>query len=122
LQLLVAVIDAELFKTVVIEDFEAIDIQDSDERALEVVVVNCIVHLDHLIDLLYNPQKQSLVHRLRDKQFVLKYPTSVVRFRDSVKFKRVKLLTVKVNIMLSPTSRMLSSRAIQNIPDMLGYL
>jgi len=32
------------------------------------------------------------------------------------------ILTVKDNIMLNPVFGMLSSRAIQNIPDMLGYL
>ena len=32
------------------------------------------------------------------------------------------LLTVKDNIKLNPIFGMLSSRAIQNIPDMLGYL
>jgi len=31
-------------------------------------------------------------------------------------------LTVKDNIMFNPIFGMLSSRAIQNIPDMLGYL
>jgi len=31
-------------------------------------------------------------------------------------------LTVKGNIMFDPIFGMLSSRAIQNIPDMLGYL
>jgi len=32
------------------------------------------------------------------------------------------VLTVEDNIMLNPIFGMLSSRAIQNIPDMLGYL
>ena len=31
-------------------------------------------------------------------------------------------LTVKDNLMLNPIFEMLSSRAIQHIPDMLGYL
>ena len=47
---------------------------------------------------------------------------SVVRVRDSV-FKRVyNLLTVKDNIMFNPIFGMISSSAIQNIPDMLSYL
>ena len=33
-----------------------------------------------------------------------------------------KSLTVKDNIMLNPIFGMLSSRGIQNIPDMIGYL
>jgi len=45
----------------------------------------------------------------------------VVRFRDSVKFKR-DFLTVKDNVMFDPIFGMLSFRAIQNIPDMPGYL
>jgi len=50
-----------------------------------------------------------------------RFDISVVRFRDFVKFKS-NFLTVEHNIMFNPIFGMLSSRAIQNIPNMLGYL
>jgi len=56
--------------------------------------------------------------------FHLSFPRlagSVVRFRDYDKFKRV-CLTVKDNKMFNPIFGMLSSKAIRNIPDMIGYL
>ena len=39
LKLLVTVIDAKLFKTVVVEDFESVNIQDSDHRAFAVTKI-----------------------------------------------------------------------------------
>jgi len=57
-----------------------------------------------------------------NKQLEAGYETSVVKLRNSVKLNASYFLTGKDYIMLNPIFGILRSRAIQNIPDMIGYL
>ena len=63
LQLLVAIIDAELLEGVVVEDLEAVDVQDPDDGGA-VLPPLLLAHLDHFVHTAHDPREQSGVDRL----------------------------------------------------------
>ena len=65
LEFLVAVVDAELLEAVVVEDLEAVDVEDADDGVLGAVPPAVLLHLDGGVHLLDDPGEQALVDGLR---------------------------------------------------------
>ena len=65
LQLLVAVVDAELLEAVVVEDLEAVDVQHADDGVLGAVPAAVLLHLDGRVHLLDDPREQAFIDGLR---------------------------------------------------------
>ena len=64
LQLLVAVVDAELLEAVVVEDLESVDVQYSDDGVFGAVPLTVLPYLDGRVHLLDDPGEESLVDSL----------------------------------------------------------
>jgi len=58
----------------------------------------------------------------RKKRNFLRTLSSVARFRDSVHLNAINFLTGTDKLMINPIFELLSSRAIRNIPNTVGYL
>lgn len=65
LQFLVAIVDAKLFKTIHVEDFEAIDVKDTDQRSVSLYLV-VVIHVDRIIHPQHYPREQSFVYSLKN--------------------------------------------------------
>lgn len=78
LKLFVAVVNAELLETVVVEDLETVDVQNTDQRTLVVFGVVLLVDCDRRVDLVDDPAEQPLVDRFGEGV------SSVIRLRFGV--------------------------------------
>ena len=63
LKFLITVIDAQLFKAVVVKNLKTIDVKHSNHRTLS--MSHFITQLNHIIDLPHNPGKQAIIHGLK---------------------------------------------------------
>lgn len=70
LQFFVAVIDAKLFETIDVKNFEAVNIEHTDNCPGNIVASVCSLHFDGAVHSLDNPGEKTIVQRLKRSWFI----------------------------------------------------